>query len=234
MDGVIVQKFLSHVGFAAAALLPLIGNADIKALGDDGRKIMLKDNGSWAYISNDRLATSEDGRRVLIKADGDWEFVQNTQMPAKAIQVSGAPVSVNASIEKKLDIQLQQVVTEEYKATAGKRVRYDTQTVFYFDVKVPVNNAELTGNLSQFDGFNIVDNKGTEYKIVSIQPQAENWVAGGEYSFRVRVNGSPRGSIRLGAKKITVSIDADVFDTPTHLKFTPRTDDIVIKKVNGF
>ena len=68
MDGVIVQKFLSHVGFAAAALLPLIGNADIKALGDDGRKIMLKDNGSWAYISNDRLATSEDGRRVLIKA----------------------------------------------------------------------------------------------------------------------------------------------------------------------
>jgi hypothetical protein len=47
MDGVIVQKFLSHVGFAAAALLPLIGNADITAFGDDGRKIMLKDNGSW-------------------------------------------------------------------------------------------------------------------------------------------------------------------------------------------
>ena len=229
-----MQKILSHVGFAAAALLPLMSDADITAFGDDGRKIMLKDDGTWEYISNDRLAISEDGRRVLIKADGDWEFVHNAQRLTKAIQVNGAPVSVNTSIEQKLDIQLQQVVTEEYKAVAGKRVRYDTQTVFNFDVKVPVNHAELTGNLSQLDGFNIVDNKGIEYKVVSIQPQTENWVAGGEYSFRVRVNGSPRGSIRLGAKKITVSIDADVFDTPTHLQFTHRTDDIVIKKVNGF
>ena len=229
-----MQSFLSYVGFAAAALLPLISYANSTALGDDGRKIRLKDNGSWEYISNDRLATSEDGRRVLIKADGDWEFVEDTQMPVKAIQLNGAQVLVNASNEQKLDIQLQQVVTEEYKATAGKRVRYDTQTVFYFDVKVPVKSTELIGNLNQFDSFNIVDNKGSEYKVVSIQPQTEIWVPGGEHSFHVRVDGSPRGSIRLGAKKITVSIDADVFDTPTNLKFTHRTDDIVIKKVNGF
>ncbi len=229
-----MQSFLSCVGFAAAALLPLMSYADSTALGDDGRKIRLKDNGSWEYISNDRLATSEDGRRVLIKADGDWEFVEDTQMPAKAIQLNGAQVLVNASNEQKLDIQLQQVVTEEYKATAGKRVRYDTQTVFYFDVKVPVKSTELIGNLNQFDSFNIVDNKGSEYKVVSIKPQTEIWVPGGEHSFNVRVDGSPRGSIRLGAKKITVSIDADVFDTPTNLKFTYRTDDIVISKVNGF
>ena len=51
--------------------------AQTLATGEDGREVILNDDGSWAYKSTDRYANTGDGRRILLREDGSWEYVGN-------------------------------------------------------------------------------------------------------------------------------------------------------------
>jgi hypothetical protein len=58
-------------------------SAPQEGISDDGREVILKQDGTWEYRSSDRFASTEDGRRVRLKADGSWHYVGNALLASK-------------------------------------------------------------------------------------------------------------------------------------------------------
>lgn len=204
-----------------AAIISSSAIADRTAIGDDGREIILKDNGSWEYTSTDRLATSEDGTRVRLKDNGRWEFIGN------------APMQTEQEVRtENLGIELNKIVTEYTKESVGsKNTRYDSQTVFYLDVDVSSYGGDIKPNFNNFDLFTAKTNKGTEFPVIAIDGANVNWAAGSKQQIGVRVEGSPTGSIIWGSTKIILEIDKSVFGSSSNISFIERTNEIKKKKV---
>lgn len=190
--------------------------ADRTAIGDDGREIRLKDNGSWEYLSNDRFATSSDGTRVRLKDNGSWEFIGN------------APLETEEQVRtENLDINLNQVVTEFTKKKLGaKSEHYSSQTVFYLDLDVSSYGDKVVSKLDQFELIEVVDDKNTRYPVIAVAPKQTTFEAGQTYSLQIRVDGSPSGSIVWGTRKISLTLDKAIFGNGSDLTFTLRTDEI--------
>lgn len=189
-------------------------SADRNATGDDGREIILKDNGSWEYRSTDRFASSEDGTRVRLKDNGQWEFIGNAPV------VSKEQVRTQA-----LDIQLGDIITEFYKEKAGKNTRHMSQTVFNLKVDVSSYSQGLDTNLSHFNLFKITDSRGNHYPVLSVSPQHKHFDAGKEYQVAIRVDGSPSGQFAVGIKYLNIEIDKAVFGSQQNLEFSRRADE---------
>ncbi len=70
-------KLPSLIGTAIVYLSILLnspaGFAAQVVISDDGREVLLKDNGTWEFRSNDRYANTPDGRRVRLKENNTWE-----------------------------------------------------------------------------------------------------------------------------------------------------------------
>lgn len=203
-------------------VMPQVALADRTAVGDDGREIRLKDNGSWEYISNDRFATSEDGTRVRLKEDGSWAFIGN------------APLATDEQVRtENLDISLNRVVTEyTRRKTGAKSEHYTSQTVFYLDLDVSSYGDKVVSKLDQFELIKVVDNKNTRYPVIAITPAQTTFEAGKTYTVQVRTDGSPSGSIIWGTRKISLTLDKSIFGNSSDLTFTLRTDEIKKQQVD--
>jgi hypothetical protein len=202
----------------ASAILSLsqLAIADRNAIGDDGREIRLKENGSWEYISNDRFATSEDGTRVRLKEDGSWEFIGN------------APMKTEEQVRtENLDLTLDRVITEFVKEKSGpKSYQYKSQTVFYLDLDVSSYGDKVQSKLDQFDLITAVDDKNTEYPVIAVSPSETLFETGKKYKLAIRVDGSPSGSIVWGARKLYLKLDKAVIGNNSELSFMIRTNEI--------
>jgi hypothetical protein len=53
-------------------------HADQEVTTDDGREVLLKEDGSWTFRSTDRFANTVDGQRIRLKQDGSWAYVGNS------------------------------------------------------------------------------------------------------------------------------------------------------------
>lgn len=219
------KKFLYPV-FAVAIVgaLSNIAIADRTATADDGREILLKDNGSWEYQSNDRFATSKDGTRVRLKDDGSWAFIGNAPMVTKE-QVR----------TQSLEVSLGDIVSESFKEKRGKNTRYNSQTIFNLVVDVSSYSQGVDTRLSHFNLFKVSDSNGNDYPIISVTPQAKHLKPGEQYPIAVRVDSSPAGQLAVSIKNIHLHIDKAVFASDADLTFTRRADEIKkIKKQKGF
>ena len=49
--------------------------AEERLVTDDGREVLVHEDGSWEFILVDRYATAPDGQRILLQADGNWEYI---------------------------------------------------------------------------------------------------------------------------------------------------------------
>jgi len=114
--------------FIAIIFLALLANgahsADKKLITDDGREVLLKDDGSWIFRSTDRFANTDDGRRVRLKQDGSWHYVKNKAMKSTTKTQTPGPV-----------IKLEKVIIEKYERKALKNTRVKTRTVFYLQLE---------------------------------------------------------------------------------------------------
>ncbi len=188
--------------------------ADLQATGDDGRQIILKENGSWQYRSSDRFATSEDGTRVRLRDNGQWEFIGNAPI------INSEQVRTQA-----LDIQLGDIITEFYKEKVGKNTRHMSQTIFHLTVDISSYAKDIETKLSHFNLFSITDSRGNRYPVLSISPQHKLLTAGKTYDIAIRVDGSPSGQFAVGIKTLQLTVDKAVFGSPADLKFSRRADE---------
>lgn len=188
--------------------------SDTIAVAEDGRQVVLADNGSWKYVSKDRFAITEKGFRVRLKGDGQWEPTDNLPVK-KAEQI----------VTSRVDVSVKSVTVESYRKKLLKGTISSSQTVIDMSLTLAESSAALTPTLNDFNLFKVSDDKNKQYSIVSITPSEALVEPGGSLTFSVRVKDSPTGLLAVGTQQLLLHIDAEVFGTPTDLQFSSLIDD---------
>lgn len=204
---------------ASSLLLPSLCLADSTALTDDGRQVILKADGQWQYDNDKRLATDAQGRRIWLKDNGNWQILPDAPAAPIAQLIAQQPTEVVAGLT------IANIVTQEYKKKRGTRVQYQTQTLIHLEgLSAKNHNAVLNaGNTS----IKISDDKGVDYPIVNISADDEQLSA-----IILRVDGSPRGSLRFGTKQMEVTLSKSLLGQATDSQLVFRTSDITYQKVD--
>jgi len=192
----------------------------------DGREILLKDNGSWEYISNNRYAITQDGRQVILKENGEWEYAKKQEQ----VNVTPAPTP-----DKNTDIlvmQLQKAEVESIIKKKNKRTSIKTQSAFFIDINL-ASHAHKTFMLSDSDKENIsvTDDKNNQYKVLSIQPQIR-LKPGETGTVQIRVDNSP--SILDKVTFMYVNFSPAVNGISKKITIKARWNDFIQKSVNEF
>jgi hypothetical protein len=189
---------------------------------NDGREVLLNEDGTWKYLSNDRYADTVDGRRVRLKEDGSWEYVGNA--PAK---------SMDQVRTTDLDIKLKKVVIENFQKKVQKNTHLTTQTVFY--VTLAHSPQAKTGiSISQDDiaFISVKDNNGKSDPVVSMKADTTRLEPDAEASIVIRAEKSP--SIWDDVKSMQVVFDKGIFGIEAPITLSMRVIDFQEEDVDGF
>jgi hypothetical protein len=198
--------------------------AQLTATGDDGREVILNEDGSWQYRSSDRFARTSDGRRIRLRADGRWQYDSD--------QSSGSTLQFRNSA---VDVSMQRVEIEQYKEAATamrKNPRVSTQTSFYFTVTAsPLGEPlvpKLDTNDGVIDGFSVTDDQANQYSIIEFSPGKPQTIEPGKsISYQLKISGSPK----WGPKSIQLTIARQVFKTEQDIVLTTPVS--TIERVKG-
>lgn len=191
-------------------------------ISDDGREVILKENGTWEFRSTDRFANTKDGRRVRLKNDGSWEYMGNAPLTAKR-QVRTTTT----------DIRLQRVVIESHEEKVNKNIRKKTQTVFYLRVNVsPLAEEGMVITGADLSRIRVQDNKGKLYPVLSLTPSPIDLAPNSEQTFEIRADGSP--SWLRGVKSMQIELEPDIFGNKDPIKLSQDVRDMKKKKVDDF
>jgi hypothetical protein len=196
--------------------------ADQDVISDDGREVLLKDDGSWVFLSNDRYANTEDGRRVRLKSDGSWEYVGNAPLQSEQ-QVRTTTT----------DITLQKAVIENQEVKSYKNVRVTSQTVFYLDINVsPLAEKNITISAADLTRIKVTDDKDKIYPVLSVSPKPLILKPDSKQTIEIRADGAP--SWLRGAKSMQIELPAGMMGNKAPIRLEQRVDDMEKKKVDGF
>jgi hypothetical protein len=215
-----MKLLYSTLPFFLLISLPLM--ADQNLISDDGREIVIKDDGSWAFRSEDRFANTKDGRRIRLKTDGTWVYVGNTPLVTKEQARSTT-----------IDVKLEKVEFEAHKQKILKNTRKESQTVFYVNVDVsPLAKAPLQIRDTDLSLIQVRDDKGNEYPTLSITPSAIEISPDSKQTFIIRAEDAP--SLWDGAKLVEITLKAGVFGNEEPIIFSRKYHDIEEVDVKGF
>lgn len=197
-------------------------SADQRVTASDGREVLLKQDGSWLYLSTDRFANTGDGRQVRLKEDGSWTYDGNVPLRSKT-QVRTVA----------LDIKLQKVVVETYKKKTQKSTRIKTQTVFY----VLLNNSAHTKQTisiqdSDISLLQVKDSNGKDYPVLSIKPGMANIPPGEKTTLVIRAEKSPL--LFDNVKSMAIIFKRGIFGIEKSLTLSQRKADFGEANVDGF
>ena len=197
-------------------------SADREVITDDGREVLLKEDGTWEFRSTDRFANTEDGHRVRLKEDGSWQYMGNAPMVSKQ--------QVKTTL---LDIELQKVVVETHEQKVQKNTRVKSQTVFYLNLALsPLATSNLDLNKDAISLISVTDSDSRNYPVLSLQPGTASLPPDAETTIVVRVDGSPQWWKKV--KWIEIEFKPDIFGIDKPVALSKRADDIDKKKVDGF
>ena len=214
-----------HSVFLLSLFLLPAGNvlsANQQVITDDGREVLLKEDGTWEFRSNDRFANTEDGQRVRLKDDGSWQYVGNAPMATK-IEVR----------TKELEIKLQSADIEVHEQKVQKNTRVNSQTVFYLKLKLsPLAKNSININQSDIELIVVKDNKRRDYPVLSIDPSPITIEPNTETTIVIRADGSPQWWKNV--KTMDIVFSPGIFGIDESITLSQNVDDVVKKKVTGF
>jgi hypothetical protein len=196
---------------------------------DDGREIILNDDGSWSYASTDRFATTIDGRRVRLMQDGSWSYTGEKSLAGQKVAVDQKYIE-GQSLELKLD-DLVIETTRGKKSQSHKSARKKTHSVFYINVTVDKTAAKAVKIALGNDDFTVEDTDGRKYPILSVKP-AKLSIKPGEYSsIIVHADGSPHW---WTTEAMTVTANKKIFDSVRDITLSKALSEAKRKEVEGF
>lgn len=181
------NRMRTTLGILALLLLARSGYAEERILADDGREVLLKDDGSWEYVSDDRFGTTGSGERVRLGADGRWEI----EIDARPVAPAGGVVLADTGPAR---WALGDVTIETARSQRGgskKGVSKKTATVFTLEVRREGGSGAAQQWLLQAGDFSVVDSAGREYPVLDIAPSRLALGAGELQRVVVRADGSP-------------------------------------------
>lgn len=214
--------FLLVLGFSHSVF------AAQQAIADEGRELILNENGSWAYRSSDHFATIADGRRVRLKADGSWSFTDKKR-------VSKVPVFDQQYIaEKSVAVVFNDVVIETYrgkKSASRKSAAKKTQMVFYVSLAVAKNALSPVVLSTKRDDFLATDSDGRNYPVINVEQAVSTIQPGASASLIVRVDGSPHW---WTTKSLELVMDKRVLGSAKNISLTRPLSTARQQAVDGF
>lgn len=200
--------------------------AQQQVIGDDGRQILLNEDGSWQYRSTDRFATTADGRRVRLKDDGSWDYTGQKAVPAEQV-VTAQPATGQKLLENQsVDIDIRKWVIERARSVEPRVKSRFSQTVFILTVTRQPDAGDTPLTLSASD-FSISDSDDRQYDVISLTPDSLAINAGQTVELKLRGRGSPT---RWSTKSMSVTVNKDAVDSPVDITLTRRMS--TAKKVN--
>ncbi len=214
-------KFKVLLCFVFASLSLNVAQAQSQTLiTDGGREILLKEDGTWEFLSSDRFVTTQDGKRVRLKTDGSWEIIDN------------APLVISTDrLLKKIELNLQKVVEEQVVKKIQKNVRVKSQMVFYVDVK-SLHSDTISPIENSAEHVTVVDSLGNEYPVISLSPAEVSIKPNSIQEIEVRVDGAP--SPFSSSKTIDIIFAPKLFNTNDVQTLNYRISDIEEKEVARF
>ncbi|MEE8059776.1 MAG: hypothetical protein V3T17_18390 [Pseudomonadales bacterium] len=219
-----------------------------ESIGDDGRQVLLNDDGTWRYTHTDRFAITGDGKRVRLKQDGSWTYVGEKSTGEKNTGKNTFGRNVIADqryVDKQLlEVVLNDLVIESYrgkKSAAHKNSRKKTQSVFHLSVinhraidprimaeSEVADSVVLTVDSSD---FSVKDTDGREYPVLSVELATATIKLGEETTIVVRADGSPHW---WTTKSMSLTIDKKVLASRKNIVLTRLMSSVKKKNVDGF
>jgi len=197
-------------------------SASQEVITDDGREVLLNEDGTWVFRSTDRFANTKDGQRIRLKDDGSWHYAGN------------APLTSKQEVRTMdLDIKLQKVVIEQHETKVQKNKRVKTQTVFYLDLGLsPLAERDVSITQNDVTLIKVKDNKGKSYPVISIQPGNTVLKPDSDTALTIRVDGSPKWW--KDVKSMEMVFNPGIFGIQAPVTLSRSVDDIDKKSVDGF
>lgn len=192
------------------------------AIADDGREVILKDNGEWEYVTDDVFATTPDGQRIRLKSNQRWQEVRDAEAPA----YQPVPISTVQRDNVKVansQIILDEVHIENQREDIRKNTRLRSNTVFYLEV----TGDELAGRLTP-DQFVAQDSRGNDYPVFSVVSGSAP--VGGQPRLIIRAKGAPRW---WGVKFFSLQIAPNAIGNPDLIELRKPMRDVVKKEVQA-
>lgn len=197
-------------------------SANREVITEDGREVLLKEDGTWEFRSNDRFANTKDGHRVRLKDDGSWQYMGNAPMVSKQ-QVKTT----------ELDIELQKVVIETHEKKVQKNTRVKSQTVFYLNLELsPLAKSSININANDVSLIKVTDSDGKDYPVLSIHPSPAALKPDADADVVIRADGTPQWW--KSVKWIEIEFNPGIFGIQEPIKLHQSAVDIDKKKVDGF
>ena len=137
-----------------AYLLSSPGLADQRILTDAGREVLLKDDGTWTYLSDDRFGTLKDGSREIVEDE-----VGLITIPAQALKRSEDTIRAD-----KFYIEISGITIESQRGKNRKNSTLRAQTLV--DIKIEANSFDPSG--INRDLIRVSDSRGRFYEIKKI------------------------------------------------------------------
>lgn len=218
---------LTHAltGILALALLAAPSSqvlaADERVVTDDGREVLLRQDGSWEFLSDDRFATTADGRRVRLRGDGSWYYTGDVP-----------PLSDQEVRTRDLVITLQQAVIQTREVKAQKNKRISSQTIFHVQLELsPHANSGITISESDMSLIEVKDNRGRNYPVLSMHTSKAELAPGATEALEIRVDGSPQWW--KSVKSMDLVFNPGIFGIQEPVRINRPVDDIVKNKVDS-
>jgi hypothetical protein len=197
-------------------------SADLEVVTDDGREVLIKEDGTWEFRSTDRFANTKDGQRIRLKDDGSWQYV------GKAPMVSDKQVRTT-----ELDIKLEKVVIETHEKKVQKNTRVNSQTVFYLNLELsPLAQNNISINNNAISLIKVTDNKYRDYPVLSVQPVPTILKPDSDTIITIRTEGAPQWWKNV--KTMEITFKPGIFAIQEPVTLSQKVDDIDKKKVDGF
>lgn len=221
-------KFVNQpVALLAMLLMCQITLAEERVLADDGREVLLKDDGSWEYISDDRFATTGSGERIRLKADGSWEIVTDGQhtIPGPGVVLADTGPAQWA---------LQDVTIETARSQRGgskKGVSKKTRTIFTLEFRGKPGARGTTAWTLDAQMFTVTDSGGRNYPVLSVEPSGLTLGAGKEQRVVVSADGSPHW---FTTKFFELTIAAGAVDNSDAIRLKRALSNVRKREVEAF
>lgn len=218
-----MQKLIKRsVLWSVLPWVAMATQADQIIINGDGREILLKDDGSWQYASDDIYVDTKDGQRVVLTPDGRWQ------------PVGLAPVVEEDKYRELLvEVVISNAVIDEVREKVGSQKNTRTRSVTHFELSVsvaksakqPLKIADLKPAL-----FKVKDSRNKNYKVEAVDAEQDQIAPGQQGVVKLTVKGAPGGLVR--ARSMSVDIDQKAFNTEDVIHLEIDYDLIKRKRVN--
>ncbi len=184
--------------------------AEQKILSPDGRELILHQDGTWEYASEDIFVPTPAGQTVRLRPDYTWEYMGN------------APVRADHQHrELDLDIQLGETVITETVSSAGasRNLRRSARLNFYIDLRLSAS-AGRSLYLSQLQPENIAvtDDRGKSYQVNQVEPSTSVLNAGDTGTVLIVTTSAP--SLLYAPRELYLEISRDALGTQDSIRLT--------------